>query len=122
MTNPAEPRVSGVDPAVLGAGRPTPGAGRIVASGGDAYIRRAGKGLILAFYAALRAIRLYPLENAAVQNAAEELTSLTKDMLEQEHELEMRVSGEFVFVNTIRLRLDLDNYASFSHLRSEERV
>jgi hypothetical protein len=32
----------------------------------DAHIRRAGKGLILAFYAALRAIRLYPLENAAV--------------------------------------------------------
>src|SRR5260221_13090130 len=30
----------------------------------------------------------------------------------------MRVSGEFVFINTVRLRLDLDNYASFSHLLS----
>jgi HD-GYP domain-containing protein (c-di-GMP phosphodiesterase class II) len=98
--------------------RPTPVAGPSVEAGGDAYIRRAGKGLILALYAALRAIRLYPLENAAVQNAAEELSSLTKDMLGREQELEMRLSGEFVFLNTVRLRLDLDNYASFSHLLS----
>ena len=85
---------------------------------GDAYIRRAGKALILALHAALRAIRMYPLENAAVQNAAEELTTLAREFVEREHELEMRVSGEFVFINTVRLRLDLDNYASFSHLLS----
>ena len=99
--------------------RPTPSAGgHGVEGGGDAFIRRSGKSLILALYAALRAIRMYPLENAAVQNAALELTSLTDEFLKQEHELEMRVSGEFVFVNLVRLRLDLDNYASFSHLLS----
>ncbi|MDB4916122.1 MAG: hypothetical protein JWM95_3766 [Gemmatimonadetes bacterium] len=87
-------------------------------SGGDAYIRRAGKGLILSFYAALRAIKMYPLENAAVQNAAEELTSLARELVQREQELEMRMSGEFVFINSVRLRLDLDNYASFSHLLS----
>ena len=118
-TNAPEPRASGSDTAPPGAaGRPTPASLAAIGSGGDAYIRRAGKGLILALYAALRAVRLYPLENAAVQNAAEELTALTKDLLEHEQELEMRVSGEFVFVNTVRLRLDLDNYASFSHLLS----
>ena len=111
------PRSSG-SYAQTAAGRQTPISGSSVEAGGDAYIRRAGKGLILAFYAALRAIKLYPLENAAVQNAAEELATLTKELLEHEHELEMRVSGEFVFINTVRLRLDLDNYASFSHLLS----
>ena len=117
MTAPMGPRSSGayVQPAT---GRPTPIGGQSVEAGGDAYIRRAGKGLILALYAALRAIRWYPLENAAVQNAAEELTTLTNQMLSHEHELEMRVSGEFVFINSVRLRLDLDNYASFSHLLS----
>ncbi|MBC7672782.1 MAG: HD domain-containing protein, partial [Polaromonas sp.] len=40
------------------------------------------------------------------------------DLMAREHELEIRVSGEFVFINTVRLRLDLDNYASFSHLLS----
>ena len=113
MTNP---RNSGSYASSAATGRQqTPVGGQSVEAGGDAYIRRAGKGLILAFYAALRAIRLYPLENAAVQNAAEELTSLTKELLDHEHELEMRVSGEFVFINSVRLRLDLDNYASFSH-------
>jgi HD-GYP domain-containing protein (c-di-GMP phosphodiesterase class II) len=87
-------------------------------AGGDAYIRRAGRGFIISLYAALRAIRLYPLENAAVQNAVEELTSVAGALIEREHELEIRVSGEFVFINTVRLRLDLDNYASFSQLLS----
>jgi HD-GYP domain-containing protein (c-di-GMP phosphodiesterase class II) len=112
------PRNSGSYAQTAASGRQTPIGANSVEAGGDAYIRRAGKGLILAFYAALRAIRMYPLENAAVQNAAEELTTLTKEMLDHEHELEMRVSGEFVFINGVRLRLDLDNYASFSHLLS----
>jgi HD-GYP domain-containing protein (c-di-GMP phosphodiesterase class II) len=84
----------------------------------DAYIRRTGKGLILGLYAALRAIRLYPLENAAVVRSADDLTALARELLAHEHELEIRVSGEFVFINMVRLRLDLDNYASFSHLLS----
>ena len=87
-------------------------------SSGDAYIRRAGKALILGFYAALRAIKMYPLENAAVVKSAEDLASLAQELLAREQELEIRVSGEFVFINTVRLRLDLDNYASFSHLLS----
>jgi HD-GYP domain-containing protein (c-di-GMP phosphodiesterase class II) len=33
-----------------------------------------------------------------------------------ERELEVRIQGEFIFVNSTRLRLDLDNYASFSHI------
>ena len=120
MTSPTGPRSSGsyAQQAAIPSGRQTPMGGQAVEVGGDAYIRRAGKGFVLALYAALRAIRLYPLENAAVQNAAEELTTLTKEMVEHEHELELRLSGEFVFINSVRLRLDLDNYASFSHLLS----
>ncbi|MEO8562824.1 MAG: HD domain-containing phosphohydrolase [bacterium] len=85
---------------------------------GDAYIRRAGRGLIISLYAALRAIRLYPLENTAVQNAADDLTNVAAALIQREQELEIRVSGEFVFINAVRLRLDLDNYASFSQLLS----
>jgi HD-GYP domain-containing protein (c-di-GMP phosphodiesterase class II) len=95
-------------------GSPAPGGG----GSDDARVRRAGKGFILAFYTALRAIRLYPLENAAVVRSAQELTALAAELLTSEQELEIRVSGEFVFINTVRLRLDLDNYASFSHLLS----
>src|SRR5208282_1852567 len=57
-----------------------------------------------------------PIENAAVVRALDELTHATHALLKQEHELEFRTSGEFIFINSTRLRLDLDNYASFSHL------
>src|SRR2546428_4798837 len=36
--------------------------------------------------------------------------------LHVEKEIELRLQGEFIFVNSTRLRLDLDNYASFSHI------
>jgi HD-GYP domain-containing protein (c-di-GMP phosphodiesterase class II) len=85
---------------------------------GDPYARRIGRAFVQTIYGALRAIRLYPVENAAVQKALEELTSVSADILAREREFEFRVAGEFLFINGTRLRLDLDNYASFSHLLS----
>ena len=85
---------------------------------GDPYARRIGRTFVQAIYGALRAIRLYPVENAAVQKALEELTAVGADVLRREREFEFRVAGEFLFINGTRLRLDLDNYASFSHLLS----
>ncbi|HEX2716714.1 MAG TPA: HD domain-containing phosphohydrolase [Gemmatimonadaceae bacterium] len=86
--------------------------------GGDSYVRRAGKTYIIALYGALRAIKLYPVENAAVQKALQELVNNTNELMKRENEIEVKVSGEFIFINATRLRLDLDNYASFSHLLS----
>ena len=88
------------------------------ANAGDSYIRRAGRSLIYSYHGALRAIKLYPVENAAVQRALDELTTVSREIISAEGELEIRTSGEFIFVNATRLRLDLDNYASFSHLLS----
>src|SRR5580765_3659841 len=85
---------------------------------GDAYIRKAGRQLIFAAYGALRAVKLYPVENAAVQRALAEVTLHCKELIGNEGELELRMSGEFIFINSTRLRLDLDNFASFSHLLS----
>src|SRR5215475_9346975 len=86
------------------------------ADNNDAFIRRAGRQLIFAMYGALRAVKLYPVENAAVQKALSELTAQSRELIDGEGELELRMSGEFIFVNQTRLRLDLDNFASFSHL------
>jgi HD-GYP domain-containing protein (c-di-GMP phosphodiesterase class II) len=86
--------------------------------GGDSFIRKAGRVYVLSLYGALRAIKLYPVENSAVQKALQDLVAATGDLIKREQELEVKVSGEFIFVNSTRLRLDLDNYASFSHLLS----
>ncbi len=132
----ADPSSPAVDAAAARAGatRPTPGRSREPVTGGggeggarnphrnesgtDALVRKAGRAFILGFYSALRAIRLYPVENAAVQKSLEDLTGTTTELLRAEGELEFRTSGEFIFINATRLRLDIDNYTSFSHLLS----
>jgi HD-GYP domain-containing protein (c-di-GMP phosphodiesterase class II) len=82
----------------------------------EGLLRHAGRELLVAFYAALRSLKLYPLENDQVQRALSELAQTARRVLDVEQELELRLSGEFIFVNSTRLRLDLDNYASFSHV------
>ncbi|MEK9500981.1 HD domain-containing phosphohydrolase [Gemmatimonadota bacterium DH-20] len=72
-----------------------------------------GKRLLGALYAALRALKLYPVENAAVQQALDELHALAVRMVEAESGMELRVVGEFFFLNETRLRLDLSNFATF---------
>jgi len=80
-----------------------------------------GRHFISTLYGAMRSIRLYPVENEVVQKVLAELTGVTDEMLASEGELEVRVSGEFIFVNATRLRLDLDNYATFSYLLAQFR-
>src|SRR2546426_11739463 len=58
------------------------------------------------------------LENNQVQKALDDLWATTRHLLEVEKELEERLQGEFIFVNSTRLRLHLDNYTSFSHILS----
>ena len=82
----------------------------------DAALRSGGRGFLLAFYAALRSLKLYPVENTAVQRALDDLLNTAQSLLAREHEVEVRLSGDFIFVNSTRLRLELDNYASFSHI------
>ena len=79
-------------------------------------VRRGGRNFMVAFYAALRAIKLYPLEHSAVQKTLAELAQIAEDMRAEEGELEFRISGEFIFINETRLRLDLSNYATFGHI------
>jgi HD-GYP domain-containing protein (c-di-GMP phosphodiesterase class II) len=84
----------------------------------DPFIRRRGKAFIVALYGATRAIRLYPVENEAVKNALADVTAVANEILEREEEFELKVTSEFIFINQTRLRLDLDNYASFSQILS----
>ena len=88
----------------------------------DSFVRQKGRAFIISLYSALRALKLYPSGHATVQRALEDLAALTREIVASETDLELRVSGEFIFVNGTRLRLDLENYASFSHVLSVFRV
>src|SRR2546426_9212226 len=82
----------------------------------DGFLRHAGREFLVVLYTAFRSLKLYPIENAQVRKALDDLAATTKHLLDVERELEIRLQGEFIFVNSTRLRLDLDNYASFSHI------
>jgi HD-GYP domain-containing protein (c-di-GMP phosphodiesterase class II) len=84
--------------------------------GGEGFTRSVGRNFIMALYGSMRSIRMYPIENPVVQNGLDELTIVTEELRDVEGDLEFRVSGEFIFVNSTRLRLDLDNYTTFSYL------
>jgi len=83
---------------------------------GDAFMRSAGRTFLLSMYAALRSLKLYPIENATAQKSLDELQAAAMQLLEPQGEIELRLSGDFIFINGTRLRLELDNYASFSNL------
>lgn len=79
----------------------------------EGYLRQAGRQFLLTLYAALRSLKFYPVENDAVQNALHEHEQVAGDLLARAGEIEVRLSGDFIFVNGTRLRLELDNYAAF---------
>lgn len=101
---PTGPRTTRLSVAISSAGAP----------GAEAALRQGGRGLLLLFYSAHRALKLYPVENATVQRALDDLRAAADALLASEHEIEVRLAGDFIFVNATRLRLELDNYASFS--------
>ncbi len=81
-----------------------------------AALRVQGRNFLLALYKALRSIKLYPMDNAQVRGSLGELASSTQDILKVNGGLELRISGEILYVNGIRLRMDVDNFASFGHV------
>ena len=72
-----------------------------------------GRRLLTTLYGALRALKIYPLENDTVQQALTELHQTAVAIIRIEEGLELRVVGEFFFLNETRLRLDLSNFATF---------
>ncbi|HZD04371.1 MAG TPA: HD domain-containing phosphohydrolase, partial [Longimicrobiales bacterium] len=76
-------------------------------------VQEQGRKLLTAFYGALRALKLYPLENAAVQQALAELHTLVDDVVRAEGGAELRIVGDFFFLNETRLRLDITNFSTF---------
>lgn len=79
----------------------------------SAEIQEDGRKVLTALYVGLRSLKLYPLENAAVQQALKDLNDLITRLVKEEGFLELRVVGDFFFLNETRLRLDLSNYSTF---------
>lgn len=75
-----------------------------------------GRALITAFYAAGQSLKLYPLENATVQKTLDELFRICRRVLDREGVVDLKLVGDFLFLNDSRLRLDLSDYLAFSYM------
>ncbi len=82
-----------------------------------AVLSNDGRKVLAALYATMRSLKLYPLENQVVQRALAEVETSSRVILNREGGLQLRLAGDFVFVNDVRVRLDLANYASFVFVR-----
>jgi len=77
-----------------------------------------GRRLLTSLHGALSALRLYPVENETVQQALAELQALVDRIVQADGGAEVRVVGDFFFLNETRLRLDLSNFATFGSFAS----
>jgi HD-GYP domain-containing protein (c-di-GMP phosphodiesterase class II) len=82
----------------------------------ETVLQPLGRALVTALYAAAKAFKFYPLENATVQNALDQLHRVIRRILDREDAIVLRLVGDFVFLNDARLRLDLSDYVSFSYV------
>lgn len=82
----------------------------------DSSLQPLGRSLVVSCYAAAQSLRIYPIENTTVQNALDEMYRIVRRLLDREGTLELRVVGDFLFLNDARLRLELTDYAAFSYL------
>jgi hypothetical protein len=83
---------------------------------GEGTVRAIGRNWVLGLYVALRNLKMYPVENAVVQKALDDLAKLSGELIAGDGECEFRLAGEFIFLNSTRMKLDLDNYTSFSYI------
>lgn len=86
------------------------------AGGRDVQSQRRGRALIVALHGALRAIRLYPVENTAVQKSISELVLATARIVQHHDTCEILRVGDYLFVNEARLRLTLEHYAAVAYV------
>ena len=77
-----------------------------------------GRRLLTAFYSTLNALKLYPIENETVQQALTDLHKLVEDIAKADGTAEVRVVGDFFFLNETRLRLDVTNFSTFGSFAS----
>lgn len=82
----------------------------------ETAIQPLGRSVVHALNASAQSLKLYPVENATVQNVLEELRKMILRVLDRETSFELRLVGDFLFLNDARLRLDLSDYASFAQV------
>lgn len=90
--------------------------------GTEGTVRAAGRTLVQNFCGAMRSLKMYPAQNPVVQKTVQDLRATAALLAAEEGTMELRIAGEFIFVNHTRLRLDLDTYQAVAYLIAQFRA
>lgn len=71
--------------------------------------------LLAALYAALRIVRLHPIETVEVRETLARLDERVRAVLQAEGRLELRVVRRALYLNGKRLESDIENYVFYEH-------
>lgn len=82
----------------------------------ESHLQPLGRAFVTTLNASAQSLRLYPIENATVQNVVEEMRKVIERVHEREEVFDLRLVGDFIFLNDARLRLDLSDYAAFAQV------
>jgi len=82
--------------------------------GGTSTLQEQGKRLLALLQGASRALKFYPLDNATVQHALDELHTFVESLVQGESVIKLRLVGDFFFLDETRLRLDIRNFSTFA--------
>lgn len=82
----------------------------------ETILQPLGRALVTQFYATAQSLKLYPIENATVQKTLDEMFRVCKRILDREGVVDLKLVGDFLFLNDARLRLELSDYLAFSYV------
>ena len=83
----------------------------------EAEDQSVGHGLLTALLSAVRTLQLYPAGNQTTDASITELETRASETMALEGGLSVWVAGSFIFVNDLRMRLDLADHENFGVLR-----
>jgi len=82
-------------------------------------IYESGKHLISLFYALMKAVQVYDVNNDVVQKAAKKLVFFIKTILNVYSHIELVRYRDYIFFNKQRLRFEIDGYASLQFVHDK---
>jgi HD-GYP domain-containing protein (c-di-GMP phosphodiesterase class II) len=84
----------------------------------DDALRAAGREIATLLQAASRSVRLYPASNPQVRRTVAEFTTAVRHIFDADERFELRIAGDFLFINDLRLRLERDETSAIEFVRS----
>ncbi|HUJ79814.1 MAG TPA: HD-GYP domain-containing protein [Nitrospiria bacterium] len=87
--------------------------------GVDQELLQLGKGLVNQFSILLRTAQIHNVKNVAFEQAFEQFQRTLSSLQSQLGDLSLRVERDALFIGEIKLKMDIDTYANFTHVMED---